>query len=111
MSHPGGQPHCELVASVKLFTELFTLDAFVVTVAIATAEGPDCRAATELFNAFTDAVMALVWLGKSLLAELTSAEAALWTIWTCDCQALTPLLAFKLVSPLTAFWRLLRSVQ
>jgi hypothetical protein len=108
---PGGHPHCELVASVKLFTELFTLDASWTTVAIAAAEGLDDRAATELFSVSTDEVMALVWLGKSLLAELTSVVAALWTIWTCDFQALTPLLAVKLVSPLTAFWRLLRSVQ
>jgi hypothetical protein len=111
MRRPSGQPHCELVASVKLFTELCTLDASLVTVAIATAERLDGRAATELFSASTDEVIALVWLGKSLLAELTSVVAALWTVWTCDFQALAPLLAVKLFSPLTAFWRLLRSVQ
>lgn len=59
----------------------------------------------------TDEVMALVWLGKSLLAELTSVVAALWTIWACDCQALSPLPAFKFFSPLAAFWRLVRSAQ
>jgi hypothetical protein len=96
---------------VKLFTELCTLDASAVTVTTAAAEGPDDKAATELFSASTDEVMALVWLGKSLLAEFTSAVAVLWTIWTCDFQALAPLLAFKPFSPLTAFWRLLRSVQ
>ena len=96
---------------MKLFTEVFTLDASLVTVAIAAAEGLGGRAVTEFFSALTEEVMALVWLGKSLLAELTSAVAALWTIWTCDFQALPPLLAFKLVSPLTAFWRLVRSVQ
>jgi hypothetical protein len=111
MRRPSGQPHCELVGSVKLFTELCTLDASLVTVAIATAERLDGRAATELFSASTDEVIALVWLGKSLLAELTSVVAALWTVWTCDFQALAPLLAVKLFSPLTAFWRLLRSVQ
>ena len=111
MSRPGGQPHCELVAFVKLFTEFFTLDASVVTVTAAAAEGFDCSAVTELFSALTDEVMALVWFGKSLLAELTSVVAALWTVWTCDFQALAPLLAVKLFSPLTAFWRLLRSAQ
>ena len=45
------------------------------------------------------------------MAELTSVVAALWTIWTCDFQALTPLLAFKLFNPLTALLRLVRSVQ
>jgi hypothetical protein len=106
-----GQLHCELVAFVKLFIDFFTLDASSVTVAIVTAEGLDCSDAMELFSALTDEVMALVWLGKSLLAELTSAVAALWTFWACVFQALAPLLAVKLVSPLTAFWRLLRSVQ
>jgi hypothetical protein len=96
---------------VKLFTELFTLDAFWATVAIVAAEGLDCRAAAELFSALTDEVMALVWLGKSLLAELTSAVAAVLTFWTCDFQALAPLLTVKLDSPFTALCRLLRSVQ
>jgi hypothetical protein len=111
MSRPSGQPHCELVASVKLFTELAMLAPSLVTGAIAAAEGLDDRAATELFSVLTDEVMALVWLGKSLLAEFTSAVAALWTVWTCAFQALTPPLTVKWVSPLTAFWRLLRSVQ
>jgi len=61
-----GQPHCELVASVKLLTELTTLAASLATCA---AEGLDARAATELLRAFTDEVMALVWLGKSPLAD------------------------------------------
>jgi hypothetical protein len=96
---------------VKFFTDVCTLDASLVTVATAAAEGFDGSAATELFSALTDELMALVWLGKSLLAELTSAVAVLWIICTCDFKALTPLLAFKLFSPLTAFCRLLRSVQ
>jgi hypothetical protein len=45
------------------------------------------------------------------LAELTSAAASLPIVVTCDFKPLTPLLAFKLVSPLTAFSRLVRSVQ
>jgi len=105
------QPHCELVASVKLLTELTTLAASLVTVAICAAEGLDDKPATELFSASTDDLMALVWSGKSLLAELTSAVALLWTVATCDFKPLTPLLTFKLVSPLTEVSRLVRSAQ
>ena len=65
----------------------------------------------ELLSALTDDVMALVWLGKSLLAELTSAVASLSTFLTCVCRPLIPLLAFRLVSPLTEFDRLVRSEQ
>lgn len=96
---------------MKLLTELTTLDAFLVTVAISAAEGLDDRAATEVLSALTDDVMALVWLGKSLLAELTNVAASLWILLTCDFRPLTPLLAFRLVSPLTEFCRLVRSEQ
>ena len=97
------QPHCELVASAKLFTEPTTLEASLVTVVTAEVEGFDDRAATELFSASVDEEIALVWLGKSLLAELISVVAALWIFWTCDFTELTPLLAFRSFSPLTAF--------
>ena len=70
------------------------------------------RAATALFSALTEEVMALVWSGKpGPLAELTSAVASLWTAATCVFEPLTPLLVFKLVSPLMEFWRLVRSAQ
>ena len=105
------QLHFELVASVKLLTELTTLAASLVTVAICTAEGLDDRAATAVLSASTDDVMALVSLGKSLLAELTSVVASLWIVVTCDFRPLTPLLTVKLVSPLMEFSRLVRSVQ
>ena len=101
----------ELVASVKFLTELTTLAASLETVAMFAAETLDDRAATELLSALTDDVMALVWLGKSLLAELTSAEASLWIVLTCDFKPLTPLLVITLGSPLTEFSRLVRSVQ
>jgi len=55
----------------------------------------------------TEEVMALVSLGKSPLAELTSVVASVWICLSCDFRPLTPLL----VSPLTEFWRLVRSVQ
>ena len=96
---------------MKLFTEFFRLDESLATVAIVAAEGLACRAAIELFSALTDEVMALVWLGKSLFAELTSAVAAVSTFWARDFQALAPLLTVKLVSPFTALCRLVRSVQ
>jgi hypothetical protein len=111
MSGTSGQPHFELVAFVKLVTEFFMLDAAWAAVAIVAAEGLERRAAIELFSAVTDELMALVWLGKSLLAELTSAVAAVSTFWACDSQALTPPLMVKPFSPFTAFWRLPRSVQ
>ena len=50
---------------------------------------------------------ALVSLGKSPLAELTSVVASLWICVSCDLMPLIPLL----VSPLTEFCRLVRSVQ
>ena len=96
---------------MKLLTELTTLAASLVTVAICAAEGLDGRAATELLSASTDDVMALVWLGKSPLAELTNAVASLEMVVTCDFRPLTPLLTLRLVSPLTEFSRLVRSVQ
>jgi len=100
-----------LDASMKFFTELTTLAASLVTVAICAAEGVADRAETELLSALTDDVMALVSVGKSPLAELTTVVASLWIWLTCDFKPLTPLLAVRLVSPLMEFWRLVRSVQ
>ena len=100
---------------MKLLTELTTLAASLVTVAICRAEGLDGRAATALLSASTDDVMAVVSLGKSLLAELTSVEASLWIVVSCvvSCvfKPLTPLPTFRLVSPLIEFCRLVRSPQ
>ena len=92
---------------MKLLTELTTLAASLVTVAICAAEGLDDRPATAVLSASTDDVMALVSLGKSLLAELTSVEASLWIVVTCVFKPLTPLL----VNPLTEFSRLVRAPQ
>ena len=96
---------------MKLLTELTTLAASLVTVAICVAEGLEARPVTEALSALTDDVMALVWVGKSPLAELTNAVASLWIVLTCDVRPEIPLLAVKLVSPLTEFSRLVRSVQ
>ena len=95
---------------MKLLTALTTLAASAATPAICAVEGLDGRAATELLSAWTDDVMALVWLGKALLAELTSAVASLSILLTFDCKPLAPL-EFTLVSPLMEFCRLVRSVQ
>jgi hypothetical protein len=74
---------------MKIFTALATLAAFLVTAAICAAGGLEGRAAKELLSASTDDVMALVWLGKSPLAELTSVAALLWILLTCDFKPLT----------------------
>ena len=79
--------------------------------AICAVDGLDGSALTALESVSTDVFTALVWLGKSDLAELTSAVASLWMVVTCDCRPLIPLLVAALVSPLTEFWRLLRSEQ
>jgi hypothetical protein len=63
-----GQLHFELLADMKLETELTTLPASLVMVAICAGVGLDDSPATELLSAFTDDVIALVWLGKSPLA-------------------------------------------
>ena len=65
---PQDQLHFELLASTKLLTELTTLNALLVTVAIWLAEGFAGSALMALVSASTEDLMALVWLGKSLLA-------------------------------------------
>jgi len=66
---------------------------------------------TAFSSASTDDLMALVSFGKSPLAELTTAVALLWIDLSWLCKPLIPLLTFKLVKPLIAFSRLVRSVQ
>ena len=58
---------------------------------------------TALSSVSTDDLIALVSLGKSLLAELTSDVASLLIVATCDFRALTFPLVAALVSPLTEF--------
>lgn len=107
----GDQLHFDFVASVKLVTEFTTPDAAVATAAICAAEGFDGSAFTALVSESIDDLIALVSLGKSLFAELTTEFASLWIFLSCDSKPLTPLLAFKFVSPLTEFCRLVRSEQ
>ncbi|HLH82713.1 MAG TPA: hypothetical protein VKV38_05570 [Trebonia sp.] len=67
---PGGQPHFELPASMKFSTEVTTLGASLVTVAICAAAGAGDRAVTGPLRALTDELMAPVSLGKSPLARV-----------------------------------------
>ena len=106
-----GQVHFELLADMKLVTELTTAPASLVMVAICEADGLDESPATELLSAFTDDVIALVWVGKSPLAWSTSLLALFSIAVTCVLRPLTPLLAFRLVSPLIEFSRLVLAAQ
>ena len=96
---------------MKLATELTTVPASLVMVAICAADGLDDSPATALLSAFTDDVIALVWVGKSPLAWSTSLLALFSIAVTCVLRPLTPLLAFRLVNPLIEFSRLVLAVQ
>jgi hypothetical protein len=96
---------------MKLLTEFTTLAPALVTAAICPDEGLELSPLAALLNAVTEDWIALVSLGKSLLAELTRAVASLSILLACDLSALAPLLAFRLVRPWMELCRLLRSVQ
>lgn len=106
-----GQLHLELLASMKVLTELTTLAAGWATVAMSAAEGLGGSAWTAVLSVPTEEVMALVWSGKSLLAELASAVASVWTVPACDFRLLKSRLEIELVRSLTEFCRVVRSVQ
>jgi hypothetical protein len=93
---------------------LTVLTAAVAAVAIGArsdAVGLAGRPWTAVFSESTDDFIALVWLGKSLLAELTSFLASFSRIVTCARNPLAPPVLTELGRPLTAFSRLLRSEQ
>jgi hypothetical protein len=96
---------------MKLLTEFTTAAPALATVAISPDEGLELSPPMALLNAVTEDWIALVSLGKSLLAELTRAVASLSILLAWDLSALAPLLAFKLVRPWMELCRLLRSVQ
>jgi len=96
---------------VKLLTELTTLPASEAIAAICVADGLDGSAFTALSSVSTDDFTALVSVGKSLLAALTTDVASLVIFVSCACRPLRPLLALRLVSPLIEFSRLVRSAQ
>ena len=97
------QLHFDLLALMKLSTEFTTPAASGMIVASCAGEGLDGSALIALAALSIDVLMAFVSLGKSLLAELTSAVAALWTFSACVLKALTLLLGLRLVSPPIAF--------
>jgi hypothetical protein len=107
----GNQLHFELLAFTKLLTEVTTLDAPLMTVPISLAEGFAGSASTALVSVSTEDLMALVWLGKSLFAWVTTVLAAVWTFFSCASKSPTPLLGFKLVAALIEFSRLVRAEQ
>jgi hypothetical protein len=72
------QLHFELVALVKLVTELTTLAADGTIAAIWPADGFEGNALTAVESASTDDLMALVSFGKSPLAEFTTEVASVW---------------------------------
>jgi hypothetical protein len=84
-------------------TELTIPAASGMIVAICAGEGLDGSALIALAAVSIAVLMAFVSLGKSLLAELTSAVAALWTFSACVFRALALLLGLRLVSPPIAF--------
>ena len=71
------QLHFDLLVSPKLLTEFTTLPASSAIAAIWLADGLDGSALTALWSMSTDVLTALVWVGKSLLAALTSDVALL----------------------------------
>jgi hypothetical protein len=90
------QLHFDLLASTKLLTELTTLAESAANAAIWVAEGLDGSALRALWSGSTDDFTAVVWLGKSLLAALTSDVASLSIVLACVCRPLIPLLEVTL---------------
>ena len=105
------QLHFDLLASLKLLTELTTLAASVATAAICVDDGLDGSACTALASVSTDDCTALVSLGKSPLAELTSDVASLLIVVICDFRPLRPLLEVTLGRSFIEFSRSVRSEQ
>ena len=86
------QLHFDLLAFTKSWVELTTAAAPVATFAVCAADGFAGSALTELANASTEDLSALVSLGKSLLAWLTTALASVWIFVSCACKPLIPVL-------------------
>ncbi len=99
------------MASEKLLTAFTTLAAAGAIAAIWPIEGLEGSALTALESASTDDVSALVSVGKSLLAELTTLLASDWIFVSCVCKPLSPPMLERFVSPLIDAERSLRCVQ
>ncbi len=108
---PRNQLHFDLLACTKLLNELTTFAAALVTDAIWLGEGFALSVLTALVSVSTEDLMALVSLGKSLLAWLTTVLASVWILMNAASKALVPLLGLRLVTSLIEFSRLVRAVQ
>ena len=86
------QLHLDLLASVKLLTELSTLAALVAIAATWVAEGLDGSALTAVWSASTDVLTAMVWSGSRSWPSCTTEFASLTIVLICDFRPLTPLL-------------------
>jgi hypothetical protein len=100
-----------LLASTKLVKDLTTFAAALVTLAISLAEGFAFNPLTAPVSASTEDLMALVSLGKSLFAWLTTVLASVLIFVNAASSALIPLLGLKLVTSLIEFSRLVRAEQ
>jgi hypothetical protein len=96
---------------VKLFPELTTVAASPPTLAICAAGGLDGSALTVAVSASTDDLIALVSLGKSLLAESTTFVASVSIVVTWVFRPLMLPLVARPGSALAEDSRLLRSEQ
>src|SRR4029077_2658270 len=101
----------DFVASTNALTELTTLEALAASEAICDADGFEGSALTSLDSVSTDVLMALVSLGKSDLAEATSAFALLWIVLSCACRPLSPADGLKFARSLIELSSWLRSAQ
>ena len=120
-SHPGGrtqglrrtrdQLHFDLLASTKFLKELTTLAAALATVAIWLGEGFVFSALTALVSASTEDLMALVSLGKALLAWPTTVLAWVLIFLNAASKAPIPLLGLKLVTSVIEFSSPVRAEQ
>ena len=81
------QPHLALLASEKVLTAPTTPETSAATAAICAVVGLSGRAFTSADSVSTDDEIALVSLGKSLLAESTSAVVSLWIVVSCACRS------------------------
>jgi hypothetical protein len=83
--------------------ELRTLAASTASAAICDVDGFEGSAFAALVSESTEVVIALVWLGKSDLAELTNVVASVLMVLTCDESELTSPLDRELLSASTSF--------
>ena len=100
-----------MLASTKLLKELTTFAAALATVAIWLGEGFVFSALTALVSASTEDLMALVSLGKSLLAWPTTVLASVLIFLNAASKAPTPLLGLKLVTSVIEFSSPVRAEQ